>query len=211
MIPEQTIPGVILAGGRSSRMGQDKAQVRLGGLTLFERAAQRLRPQVSALSVSANGPVAFTAGEDLAVFADLDDSRPGPLGGVLAALERTRRLQPGASHVATVPTDSPFFPLDLVTRLGEAVDGPERIAVACSQGGVHPVFALWPVALADDLAAWLSGKEGRRVRSYLERHQAREVAFASIETPHGALDPFFNINTPADLEAAEDWLRRLEG
>lgn len=206
----EAIPGVILAGGLSSRMGQDKARIRLGGASLIDRAVRRLRPQVSALAVNANGPVLFEPGEELPVFADLDASRPGPLGGVLAALDHAKRCHPEASHVATVPTDSPFFPADLVARLASAVDTPGRIAYARSAGGPHPVFALWPVALMDDLAAWLSGGGALRVRSYLERHQARDVAFPTVETPRGPFDPFFNINTPDDLDAAENWLWVLE-
>lgn len=206
----EAIPGVILAGGLSARMGQDKARTRLGGLTLLDRTARRLRPQVSALAVNANGPVLFEPGAELPVFADLDLSRSGPLGGVLAALDHARRNHPGASHVATVPTDSPFLPADLVARLARAIDTPERIAAARSASGPHPVFALWPTALFDDLSAWLAGGGALRVRSYLERHQAREVLFPAIETPRGALDPFFNINTPDDLTAAENWLWTLE-
>ena len=206
----EAIPGVILAGGQSSRMGQDKSRLHLGGVSLIDRAATRLRPQVSAVAVNANGPVLFEKGAELPVFADLDATRSGPLGGVLAALDHARRNHPAASHVATVPTDSPFFPVDLVARLGRLVDTPERIAVARSESGLHAVFALWPVALADDLASWLSGGGALRVRSYLERHRAREAVFPPIETPRGPFDPFFNINTPDDLDAAENWLWVLE-
>ena len=210
MALSEAIPGVILAGGLSSRMGQDKARIRLGGASLLDHAARRLHPQVSALAVNANGPVLFAPGGELPVFADLDATRPGPLGGVLAALDHARRFHPEARHVATVPTDSPFFPADLVARLARAVDMPERIAFACSADGPHPVFALWPVALAEDLAAWLASGGALRVRSYMERHGAREVSFPPVETANGHLDPFFNINTPADLAAAETWLRVLE-
>jgi molybdenum cofactor guanylyltransferase len=210
MALSHAIPGVILAGGLSSRMGQDKARIRLGGIALIDRAARRLRPQVCALAVNANGPVLFERGEELPVFADLDAARAGPLGGVLAALDHGRRNHPQASHVATVPTDSPFFPADLVSRLGSIVDTPERIAVARSASGLHPVFALWPVALADDLGAWLAGGGALRVRSYLERHEAREITFPLIRTPRGEFDPFFNINTPDDLDEAENWLWVLE-
>ena len=206
----EAIPGVILAGGRSSRMGQDKARLRLGGASLLTRAARRLRPQVSTLAVNANDPVAFEPGEELPVFPDLDASRSGPLGGVLAALDHAKRFHPEASHIATVPTDSPFFPADLVARLADAIDVPARVAYARSASGPHPVFALWPVALMDDLSAWLTGGGALRVRSYLERHQARDVAFPMVETTNGPFDPFFNINTPDDLDAAENWLRVLE-
>ncbi|MCR6499684.1 molybdenum cofactor guanylyltransferase MobA [Shinella sp. CPCC 101442] len=210
MALSHAIPGVILAGGLSSRMGQDKTRIRLGGCALIDRAARRLRPQVSSVTVNANGPMLFERGEELPVFADLDAARAGPLGGVLAALDHARRNHPEASHVATVPTDSPFFPTDLVRRLSLAIDTPERIAVARSASGLHPVFALWPIALAGDLADWLAGGGALRVRSYLERHQAREIAFPLIETPRGEFDPFFNINTPDDLDEAENWLWVLE-
>lgn len=210
MALSHAIPGVILAGGLSSRMGQDKTRIRLGGTALIDRAARRLRPQVSSVTVNANGPMLFERGEELPVFADLDAARAGPLGGVLAALDHARRNHPEASHVATVPTDSPFFPTDLVRRLGDAVDTSERIAVARSASGLHPVFALWPIALADDLADWLAGGGALRVRSYLERHQARDITFPLIATSRGEFDPFFNINTPDDLDAAENWLWVLE-
>ncbi|MFC6444075.1 molybdenum cofactor guanylyltransferase MobA [Shinella zoogloeoides] len=210
MALNEAIPGVILAGGLSSRMGQDKAGLRLGGTALIDRAARRLRPQVSALAVNANGPVLFAPGEDLPVFADLDATRSGPLGGVLAVLDHARRFHPETSHIATVPTDSPFFPADLVARLAEAVDTPERIVHARSAHGPHPVFALWPVALTDDLAAWLAGGGALRMRSYMDRHRAQAVDFPPVGTIEGDLDPFFNINTPDDLKAAETWLRVLE-
>jgi molybdopterin-guanine dinucleotide biosynthesis protein A len=206
----EAIPGVILAGGQSARMGQDKSRLRLGGVSLVDRAVRRLRPQVSTVAINANGPVLLEAGHDLPVFADLDATRSGPLGGVLAALDHAKRHHPTASHVATVPTDSPFFPADLVARLGRVVDVPERIAVARSESGLHAVFALWPVALAEDLAGWLAGGGALRVRSYLERHKAREVVFAPLDTPRGPFDPFFNINTPDDFDAAENWLWVLE-
>jgi molybdopterin-guanine dinucleotide biosynthesis protein A len=210
MADRKAIPGVILAGGLSSRMGQDKARIRLGGAALIDRAARRLAPQVSTLAVNANGPVLFEQGMELPVFADIGSARAGPLGGVLAALAHTRENHPLATHVATVPTDSPFFPADLVERLEKSLDNAERIAVARSAGGLHAVFALWPVALADDLGEWLHSGGALRVRSYLERHQAREVAFPLIDTPRGAFDPFFNINTPDDLDEAENWLWVLE-
>ncbi|PTM95183.1 molybdenum cofactor guanylyltransferase MobA [Mycoplana dimorpha] len=206
----ETFPGVILAGGLSSRMGANKALVRLGGVPLLERAADRLRPQVSALSISANDPLPALSGFAGPVFPDLQGVRSGPLGGILAALADGRLRHPTASHVATVPTDSPFFPTDLVDRLAAAIDRADRIVVACSSGGLHPVFGLWPLALADDLAEWLRSGQSLRLRAWLDRHGAAQVRFADLETRRGPLDPFFNINTPDDLATAETWLRTLE-
>lgn len=204
------IPGIVLAGGLSSRMGRDKAGIRLGGISLLDHAIRQLRPQVSTVAINANGSVVSAEGEGLAVFPDLDATRPGPLGGVAAGLDHARRHHPDARHVATVPTDSPFFPADLVARLHDAADAPDRIVVARSADGLHPVFALWPVAVVDDLSAWLASGAVLRVRSFLSRHDAREVTFQPVDTPAGPLDPFFNINTPDDLDAAERWLEVLK-
>ncbi len=208
--PGLAIPGVVLAGGLSSRMGADKARVPLGGVPLVERALRRLEPQVCALAISTNDTAApELRALGLPLLGDPDGVRSGPIGGVLAALRHAGRAHPAASHVATVPTDSPFFPASLVARLSEAARGPEDIAFATSSGGAHPVFALWPVALADDLAHWMRSADTLRLRSWLARHEARAVAFADCETAEGPLDPFFNVNTPADLERAEFWLRTL--
>ena len=85
------------------------------------------------------------------------------------------------------------------------------IAVACSASIMHPVFALWPVTLADELEHWLLTDDKRRVRGFIERHPMAKVDFPMIETRDGPIDPFFNINTPGDLEMAERWLPLIEG
>ncbi|MFD1326894.1 molybdenum cofactor guanylyltransferase MobA [Mycoplana ramosa] len=206
----KTFPGVILAGGLSSRMGENKANVRLGGMTLIDRAIRRLGPQVSTLSISANEPLSLNCQSPVPIFSDLDDSRSGPLAGILAALLHTRVHHPNATHVATVPTDSPFFPLDLVACLSAVIDHPDRTAVAASSGGLHPVFGLWPVALADELDEWLRGGRSLRLRAWLDGHSTRQVHFSDRQTPRGPFDPFFNINTPDDLAVAEGWLEALE-
>ena len=206
-----SIPGVVLAGGLSSRMGADKAHVRLGGVPLLEHALRRLAPQVSSLAISTNdtsSPVLHAFG--LPLLGDPEGVRSGPIGGVLAALRDAQLSHPAVSHVVTVPTDSPFFPADLVARLRAAVDGPDGIAFATSSGGAHPVFALWPAALADDLAGWMRSAGTLRLRSWLERHDARAIHFSDCATAEGPLDPFFNVNTPGDLERAEIWLRALD-
>lgn len=204
------IPGVILAGGLSSRMGENKALVRLGGVALIDRAARRLGPQVSSIAISANDPLSLDCPPDVPVFADLDGTRSGPLGGIMAALAHARLHHPDATHVATVPTDSPFFPIDLIARLNISIARPESIVVASSSGGMHPVFGLWPVALADELADWLRAGQSLRLKAWLDRHGACQVHFADLKTPQGRFDPFFNINTPDDLAVAERWLGTLE-
>lgn len=194
------VPGVILAGGLATRMGGgDKGLLALAGRPLMAHVIDRLAPQVAALAINANGDPARFAGFGLPVLADGVPDRPGPLAGVLAAMDWAAAR--GARAVVTVPADTPFLPADLVARLGIAM-GPERPAVAASaeaEGGVrvHPTCGLWPVALRERLRGDLAAGT-RRVMVWAAAQGAAQALL-----PRGAVDPFFNVNTPADLAAAE--------
>ncbi|MCR8548688.1 molybdenum cofactor guanylyltransferase MobA [Salipiger sp. P9] len=189
--------GVILAGGLATRMGGgDKALLTLGGQTLLSRVAERLEPQVAALALNANGDPGRFSTAGLPVLPDSVPGHPGPLAGILAGLDWA--AEQGGDTVVSVACDTPFFPCDLVPQLLLAAEGmPAPLALAASGGRTHPVFGLWPVALRDALRAALLRGE-RRVRGFAEAHGGRLAAF-----PVGELDPFFNINSPADLAAAE--------
>ena len=190
------LPGVILAGGKATRMGGgDKGLLRLGGETLLARVIARLEPQCGALALNANGDPARFAGFGLPVLADPLPGHPGPLAGVLAGMDWAADL--GAEAVVSVAADTPFFPEDLVARL--AAPGGLALAASADEGGRvwrHPTFGLWPVALRHDLRAAL-GEGLRKIVLWTDLHGAAEVVFP------GDPDPFFNINTPGDLAAAE--------
>jgi molybdopterin-guanine dinucleotide biosynthesis protein A len=203
-------PGIILAGGRSSRMGQDKASVLLGGRPLLQRVVERLAPQTTGLGVNSNTITSLDFSPGTVVFPDTVPGYPGPMAGVLAGLRYAAGSFPAASHAVTVPTDTPFFPRDLVARLQAAITDPGQIAVASTGNIMHPVFALWPIALADELEHWLLTDEKRRVRAFIESHPMVNVDFPAIHIAGETIDPFFNTNTPADLETAERWLPLIE-
>jgi molybdenum cofactor guanylyltransferase len=206
-IDPKAIPGVILAGGRSSRMGRNKALADLGGESLLSRIKARIAPQVAVLALNADLDWPQPAG--LRLIPDTIPDKAGPLAGVLAALRDTAANHPQATHVLTVPIDSPFFPMDLAVRLATSLEAAKQIAIASSAGRDHPVFGLWPVAISDDLESWILTDEKRRVREFLARHAVRRVDFGMIETALGPFDPFFNINRPEDLAEAEQWLKVL--
>ncbi|EJZ21852.1 molybdenum cofactor guanylyltransferase MobA [Rhizobium sp. Pop5] len=197
------IAGVVLAGGRSQRMGRDKAGVMLGGENLLHHVLDRLSPQVMSVAVNAD-----TSSENVPVVPDHITGKAGPMAGIHAAMIYAAGL-PSITHVVTVSVDCPFFPADLVVRLAAAVERPSQIAIAASEGRSHPVFGLWPVTLAADLEAWIATDEKRRVRDFLSRQDVTEVAFPLHPTRASLLDPFFNINTPDDLVEAERWLEAL--
>ncbi|MEI1249599.1 molybdenum cofactor guanylyltransferase MobA [Rhizobium aouanii] len=197
------IAGVVLAGGRSQRMGRDKAGVMLGAESLLRHVLTRLSQQALPVAVNADA-----VAEDVPVVPDCFRGKAGPMAGIHAAMVYAAGL-PSITHVVTVSVDCPFFPTDLVARLAAAVGHPSQIAIATSEGRSHPVFGLWPVTLAADLEAWIATDEKRRVRDFLLRHDVAEVAFPLHPTRASLLDPFFNINTPDDLVEAERWLEAL--
>ncbi|MCO5730027.1 molybdenum cofactor guanylyltransferase MobA [Rhizobium sp. SSA_523] len=200
-------PAVILAGGQSRRMGQNKAGVMLSGRPLIDHVIARLVAQVSALAINAAEPVAVPPG--MPVIADTVPGQRGPLAGILTAMRYAAETDPDASHVLTAPIDSPFLPLDLVDRLAAAAHADGASAIAASAGALHPVCGLWRVDLADRLQAFLEGPEEPRVKAFLKTQMMRSVDFPQLDTPAGPLDPFLNLNTPADLERAETFLRVL--
>jgi len=200
-------PALILAGGRSSRMGSDKLLLPFGNNTLLSYIADRLEPQASSVAVNTATPLSLPP--HVRQVPDTLPDQPGPLAGVLAGLQDLFDHQPQETHLLTVPSDAPFFPADLAARLRAAASARDMIAVASSGGRIHSVFGLWPVSIADDLAEWLSVPGNRRLSEFLARHPTVAIDWPAIETAIGPLDPFMNLNTPADMDAARRFLQVL--
>jgi molybdenum cofactor guanylyltransferase len=207
------IIGLMLAGGLSRRMGGgDKALRLLGGRTLLERVIARLRPQVDALVLNANGDPARFAGFGLPVVADSVPDFAGPLAGILAGLDWTAAHRPDCSLVVSAPTDAPFLPGDLVSRLvqGMQAEGAD-LACAASDGQPHPVIGLWAVRLREELRRAVADEGVRKVDIWTARYRLATVSFADRMSEFGpAGDPFFNANRPEDLDRAAALLNRLE-
>lgn len=191
------IAGVVLAGGRATRMGGgDKALLEIDGESLMARCLARLAPQVAAMAINANGDPARYAAFGVPVLADSVPGFAGPLAGVLAGLDWA--AEAGFEAVVSVAGDTPFFPADLAERLAEAAAPIAMAATEAPGRGLarHPTFGLWPVALREDLRASL--EEGvRKVILWADRHGCGVAEFSTEP-----FDPFFNVNTPEDLERA---------
>ncbi|MGB1548673.1 MAG: molybdenum cofactor guanylyltransferase MobA [Alphaproteobacteria bacterium] len=189
--------GVLLAGGRSSRMGGEaKYLLSLNGCTLLERAIARAQPQVSRLLLNANEDPARLTGFGLPVAGDVVGEHAGPLAGVLTAMEWAERNAVDCPWIASFATDTPFFPTDLVPRLMAALEAEGAdLARAASGGKAHPVFGLWPVRLAKDLRRALTEEAIRKIDIWTARYPMAEVDF-----PTDPADPFFNVNRPEDME-----------
>jgi molybdenum cofactor guanylyltransferase len=188
--------GVILAGGRATRMGgDDKGLIRVSGRTMVEHVVRALRPQVSDLLINANRNQDRYREYGLPVIADYIEGYCGPLAGMASAMKiaRTRWL-------LTAPCDSPFVSEDLAARLHARIaETDAQIGVADSGGQLEPVFALIDCALLPSLVAYLQAGD-RKIDRWYEQHRLVTVDFS--DRP----EMFLNLNTPQDLVLAESRL-----
>ncbi|MGH6889080.1 MAG: molybdenum cofactor guanylyltransferase [Rhizomicrobium sp.] len=195
-----SILGVILAGGASRRFGAEKSAAMLGGKPLLAWVAECATPQVDALLLNTNSP---EIGQGILNLGRLPDGAPGegPIAGILAALAEAERR--GFTHVASFACDTPFFPSDTVARLAAALDNSGDYAVACCNGAVHRIFALWPAACHARIEEAFAS--GTRSMGDIEQWLSPVLADLTDQGRWGG-NPFFNINTPEDLATAERWL-----
>lgn len=175
--------------------GGDKCLLELGGKPLLAHTIARTRGGVDRLILNASGDPQRFSGFGLEVIPDVIPGNAGPLAGVLTGMEWAAENFPNAQWVATFATDAPFIPDDLPQQLKAALiaEGAE-IACAASGGRTHPVFALWPVALAPQLRGAMQDEGLRKVGLWIERFKLATVTFETEP-----FDPFMNINTPDDL------------
>ncbi|MAY63943.1 MAG: molybdenum cofactor guanylyltransferase MobA [Rhizobiales bacterium] len=193
-----TRAGAILAGGEGRRMGgADKPSLMLDDRRLIDHVLDRLRPQADRIAVSANGDPSRYADLRLDIIADDPRYRAGPLAGIATMMSHFAR-QPEVTHLITVPADAPFIPQDLAERLNEAVSDSDDVAIAASAGRTHQIVALWPIAALPRLEAHLAQAGNLSIMAFLDTLSVRIVDFE----PDTGIDPFLNVNTPADLDHA---------
>lgn len=179
---------VILAGGRSARMGgRDKALIELGGARLIDRVIARLAPQVDRMVISGREDY----GTGFEVIADAPRDPQGPAAGLLAAARWLPEYLPDTDRFFTAPVDGPFLPADLVARLSGS-GGP---AIAVDDEGAHPTFACWTLASLAAAREKLAGETSLSLRAIAAAANARQVAWPGNRQ-------FININTPEDVAAA---------
>lgn len=189
---------VLLAGGQSRRMGGgDKNLMTVGGRPLLAHVLDRVDPGRMPAMINANGDPARYARFGLPVCADVVDGYAGPLAGILTGLEWMRRRHPRCTHMVSLATDAPFLPHDIIARLQEGLSGGADIAQAMSNERRHPVFAIWPTGLADDLRQAVLVDGIRKIDDFTARHHCATVVFT------GDPDPFMNLNRPEDFERAQ--------
>ena len=177
--------------------GGDKCLAELGGKTLLQLCVDVAAPQVSQLVLNTNSDPGQFVPYGLPIVRDVVGGFAGPLAGVLTGLETAATYHGDITHVVSLATDAPFLPLDLVMRLCNAVADGAEIAQARSNGRRHPVFAIWPVALAPALRRALVDDGLRKIDDFTSAYKCAIVDF------EGRPDPFTNVNTPDDFAQAE--------
>jgi molybdopterin-guanine dinucleotide biosynthesis protein A len=196
----ENIVGILLAGGKSRRMGGgDKCLLQLGGKTILQHAIDRATPQVGNLILNINGDPDRFSHYNLNIVSDDIGNFAGPLAGVLTGMHWVKENHPECKWIVTFPTDTPFFPMDLASQLYDAVsDNKAELACAASGGRHHPVFGIWPVDLFAALKVAMIDNGVRKIDDWTSGYNMKTVKFEFRK-----IDPFFNINRPEDLQYAE--------
>jgi molybdopterin-guanine dinucleotide biosynthesis protein A len=176
IIHKDAVTGLVLAGGRGTRMGGvDKGLQMHLGVPLAQYALERLRPQVGALMLNANRNLDAYKSMGAPVWPDEMPEYPGPLAGMLAGLTHC-----STPYLATVPCDTPNFPPDVVARLAEALEIDGEMATAYTQEAeglrAQPVFCLMKASLRDSLNAFIRSGE-RKTGLFAAQHHSTRVVF----------------------------------
>jgi molybdopterin-guanine dinucleotide biosynthesis protein A len=197
----------ILAGGHARRLdGAVKATLVVAGHPLLARVSAILMPQSCATVVCVAPRHVSAAWVKAAGLPIAVDTVPdgGPLAGIAAAMIWARATIPGARGVVSVPVDEPFVPHDLVARLADAA-AEGTIAVAESGQRRHPAVAYWPMSLTDELAAHVMANGDGAIHRWQAGHHV-----VAVPWPTQPYDPFFNVNTAADLRMAAEIAARRD-
>jgi len=196
MMPEGSIAGVLLSGGRSRRMGGGmKAHKLLAGKPLISHVIDRIEPQVSRLVLSVESVSEQFAPYGLEQVADPEPGGRGPLGGLLSALQN---MEPSCDWLLLVPCDAPFLPGDLAVRLQQcAVETGQAGCVVRYQGEVQPTFSIWHRSLLPVLESAVLNKGMGGFKQFLD-----SKPLAILDWEASDISPFFNINDSGALAEA---------
>ncbi|NBR11625.1 MAG: molybdenum cofactor guanylyltransferase [Alphaproteobacteria bacterium] len=197
------IPAVILVGGKGTRMGGvEKPLLKLADRTLLDHVIERLRPQVSAIALATPQDASAYSEFRFRLLPD-DTLGQGPLTGLSSAMRWAKEHHSSASHVALLAGDTPFLPHDLIERLADKIQSKAVCVFAQSKDQIHYSTGFWPLSSHATLQTYRERSEDRSLRGL-----ARQIGFHSVEWSEDE-DPFFNINTPEELERAETRIVRL--
>jgi molybdopterin-guanine dinucleotide biosynthesis protein A len=192
------ILGVVLAGGKSLRFGEDKSQVKLNNKSLIDHILSEILTEFKELLIVSNNAIEFNKSENISIISDFKNNL-GPLGGVLTAMKWIKDNNKDYQWISTFPTDTPFFKNQILKDFHDKINLKNgKLFFIKSNNTRHNIFGLWSIDLADKLEQDLENGD-RKVEDW-----ANKVGVNIIDMQYEKNDPFFNINTKEDLEKAKD-------
>ena len=192
------ILGVVLAGGKSLRFGEDKSQVKLNNKSLIDHILSEILTEFKELLIVSNNSIKFNKSEKISIISDFKNNL-GPLGGVLTAMKWIKDNNKDYQWISTFPTDTPFFKNQILKDFHDKINLKNgKLFLIKSNNTRHNIFGLWSIDLADKLEKDLENGD-RKVEDW-----ANKVGVNIIDMQFEKNDPFFNINTKEDLEKAKD-------
>ena len=192
------ILGVVLAGGKSQRFGQDKSQVRLHGKILIDYILSEIIDEFKEILIVANESISFMESDKITIIKDLIKGQ-GPLGGILTAMKWIKNNNKEYKWISTFPSDTPFFSKKELKIFYENIRiDQSKLFFIKSKETRHNIFGLWSVDLMDQLESDLLKGE-RKVELW-----ANSIGVSTIDIDYKNTNPFFNINTKKDLEEAKN-------
>ncbi len=199
---ENNILGVILAGGKSKRFGQEKSQVKLGDKTLLEHSLSKLKSKFDKILIVTNSNTI----KDYKTIKDCIEGQLGPLVGVLSAMKWIKKNKFSYNWIATFPCDTPFFNISIIEEFFKASKLNDNLLYFVkSKEKRHNIFGLWSLKLIEILEKDIIENNYRKVEKW-----ANKIGVKTINVSYDDIDPFFNINTKEDLIEAEKILKNYK-
>ncbi len=196
------ILGVVLAGGKSLRFGEDKCQVKLGDRLLIDYILHQIIDEFKEVLLISNNKIEYKQSSKISLIEDFKKGL-GPLGGVLTAMKWIKKNNKNYKWISTFPSDTPFFKKQILKDFFEKIKNDKnKLFFISSNNTRHNIFGLWSIDLLDRLEKDLDKGE-RKVEMW-----ANKVGVKSINMKFEITDPFFNINTKEDLLKAEEFLKK---
>ena len=191
------ILGIILAGGRSQRFGEDKSQVKLDGKILIDHILNEISDEFKEILIVSNNQIKFKHSDNISMIRDLKKDQ-GPLGGILSAMKWIKEKRKNYKWISTFPVDTPFFKKEILQNFLHEINLEEsKLFFIKSNNTVHNIFGIWSIDLMEKLEEDLNNGD-RKVESWANSVGAKVISMEFINE-----DPFFNINTKEDLEKAQ--------
>ena len=194
------ILGVVLAGGKSQRFGEDKSQVKLQNKLLIDYILTEIEDEFNEILIIANEKINFNESQKISVTKDFK-SGLGPLGGVLTAMKWIKENNKKYEWISTFPSDTPFFTKKELNYFYENIkENNSKLFFIKNKNTRHNIFGLWSLNLIDQLEKDLLNGE-RKVEVW-----ADSIGVSTVNIEYKKPDPFFNINTKEDLKKAEEMM-----